>query len=236
MALNSMTTSEGSAEAARLLVVEDEVPIADLLHYGLTKEGFMVVCAHTAGAAVALAARFQPQVILLDWRLPDMDGLELCRVLSSEYNVPIIMLTARSDMEDKLKGLESGADDYITKPFDMREVAVRIRAVLRRFEKAHNAESRFVAEPSLAVSETERMVMQEGHLVELTPKEYELLLYLLKHPREALTRQVLLEQVWGYEFAGDTRTVDIHIQRLRKKLSLGGHLLTVFGVGYKYVP
>lgn len=203
-------------ESPRLLIVEDEPPIADLLHYGLSREGFQVACAHTAGAAITLAVQFQPQVILLDWMLPDMDGPELCRVMSSEYNVPIIMLTARADMEDKLKGLESGADDYITKPFDMREVAMRIRAVLRRFEKAHNAENRFIAEPSLTISETERLVMQKGRVVELAPKEYELFLYLLRHPREALSRQVLLEQVWGYEFVGDTRTVDIHVQRLRK--------------------
>ncbi len=230
-----------TAQPIRLMVVEDEVPIADLLQYGLTKEGFQVACTHTAGAAIVMAAQFRPQIILLDWMLPDMDGLELCRVLSAEYNVPIIMLTARSDMEDKLKGLESGADDYITKPFDMREVAGRVRAVLRRFEKAHQAETSPVAEPTaedaaLCVSEKERVVMQKGRLIELTPKEYELLCYLLKHPREALSRQVLLEAVWGYDFLGDTRTVDIHIQRLRKKMTLDGHLLTVFGVGYKYVP
>ncbi|MBP3700742.1 MAG: response regulator transcription factor [Lachnospiraceae bacterium] len=228
-------------QRVRLMVVEDEVPISDLLQYGLSKEGFQVACTHTAGAAIVMAAEFHPQIILLDWMLPDMDGLELCRILSAEYNVPIIMLTARSDMEDKLKGLESGADDYITKPFDMREVAGRVRAVLRRFEKAHQAEGGPVIEPTvddaaLCVSEKERVVMQKGRLVELTPKEYELLCYLLKHPREALSRQVLLEQVWGYDFAGDTRTVDIHIQRLRKKMTLDGHLLTVFGVGYKYVP
>lgn len=225
-----------SDDAARLLVVEDETPIADLLHYGLTKEGFQVACTHTAGAAIVMAAQFQPEVILLDWMLPDMDGLELCRILSKEYNVPIIMLTARADMEDKLKGLESGADDYITKPFDMREVAMRIRAVLRRFEKAHQAESLWITDTSFSISETERVVMQKGRLVELAPKEFELLTYFMKNPRKAITRQELLEEVWGYDFAGDTRTVDIHIQRLRKKLSLDGHLMTVFGVGYKYVP
>ena len=227
-------------QAIRLMVVEDEVPIADLLQYGLTKEGFQVACTHTAGAAIVMAAQFHPEIILLDWMLTDMDGLELCRILSAEYNVPIIMLTARADMEDKLKGLESGADDYITKPFDMREVAGRLRAVMRRFEKAHQVrQEETTAEDSasvVSISEKERVVMQKGRLIELTPKEYELLCYLLRHPREALSRQVLLEEVWGYDFMGDTRTVDIHIQRLRKKMSLDGHLLTVFGVGYKYVP
>lgn len=238
--MDAYTTQKEIQQSVRLMVVEDEVPIADLLQYGLSKEGFQVACTHTAGAAIVMAAEFHPQIILLDWMLPDMDGLELCRILSAEYNVPIIMLTARSDMEDKLKGLESGADDYITKPFDMREVSGRLRAVLRRFDKARQGEKSMSAEPvaegALSVSEKERVVMQKGRLIELTPKEYELLCYLLKHPREALSRQVLLEQVWGYDFVGDTRTVDIHIQRLRKKMSLDGHLLTVFGVGYKYVP
>lgn len=223
-------------DTIRLMIVEDEKPIAELLQYGLTKEGFQVACAQTAGAALVLSGQFQPQVILLDWMLPDMDGLELCRILSGEYNVPIIMLTARADMEDKLRGLEAGADDYITKPFDMREVAGRLRAVVRRFEKAQASEEHWVVQDAFTVSEAERVVMQKGRLVELTPKEFELLIYLLKNPRRALSRQLLLEEVWGHDFLGDTRTVDIHIQRLRKKLSLDGHLLTVFGVGYKYVP
>ena len=238
--MDTYTRENGVSQAVRLMVVEDEVPIADLLQYGLTREGFQVACTHTAGAAVVMAAQFHPEIVLLDWMLPDMDGLELCRILSAEYNVPIIMLTARADMEDKLKGLESGADDYITKPFDMREVAGRLRAVMRRFEKAHQVmHEEITAEDSasvVSISEKERVVMQKGRLIELTPKEYELLCYLLRHPREALSRQVLLEEVWGYDFVGDTRTVDIHIQRLRKKMSLDGHLLTVFGVGYKYVP
>ena len=223
-------------ENLRLMVVEDEKPIAELLEYGLSREGFQVLCAQTAGAALAAAARFKPHAILLDWMLPDMDGLELCRILSAEYNVPIILLTARADMEDKLKGLESGADDYITKPFDFREVVLRLKTVLRQFEKGSKAAEDEAEEASLTISETERLVMRRGRLVELAPKEYELLLYLTKHPRTALSRQVLLEEVWGYDFSGDTRTVDIHVQRLRKKLSLEGHLLTVFGVGYKYVP
>ena len=238
--MDTYTRENGVSQPVRLMVVEDEVPIADLLQYGLTREGFQVACTHTAGAAVVMAAQFHPEIILLDWMLPDMDGLELCRILSAEYNVPIIMLTARADMEDKLKGLESGADDYITKPFDMREVAGRLRAVMRRFEKAHQIRHKETATEDSAsvvsISEKERVVMQKGRLIELTPKEYELLCYLLRHPREALSRQVLLEEVWGYDFMGDTRTVDIHIQRLRKKMSLDGHLLTVFGVGYKYVP
>ncbi|MCI8567031.1 MAG: response regulator transcription factor [Lachnospiraceae bacterium] len=223
-------------ENPRLMVIEDEKPIAELLEYGLGREGFQVHCVQTAGAALAAAPQFSPQAILLDWMLPDMDGLELCRLLSAEYNVPIIMLTARADMEDKLKGLESGADDYITKPFDMREVVMRIRAVLRRFEKGNGTAKAGGGAAPITISEAERMVMRKGRLVELAPKEYELLLYLTRHPREALSRQRLLEEVWGYDFAGDTRTVDIHVQRLRKKLSLEGHLVTVFGVGYKYVP
>ncbi len=223
-------------ETARILIVEDEVPIAELLQYGFQKEGFQVCCAQTAGAAIMRAADFKPEVLLLDWMLPDMSGLELCRLFSAEYRIPIVMLTARSDIEDKLSGLESGADDYITKPFDMREVIGRVRAVLRRFEKAHRTGTEEGDEAPLCLSASERVVMNKGRLVELPPKEYDLLSFFMQNPRQVFTRQELLQEVWGYADGGDTRTVDLHVQRLRKKLNLDGHLVTVFGVGYKYVP
>ncbi len=225
-------------ETARILIVEDEVPIAELLQYGFQKEGFAVCCAQTAGAAILRAADFKPEILLLDWMLPDMSGLELCRLFSAEYRIPIVMLTARSDIEDKLSGLESGADDYITKPFDMREVVGRVRAVLRRFEKARKRETgeETGEEAPLCLSASERVVMNKGKLVELPPKEYDLLSFFMQNPRKVFSRQELLSQVWGYEDGGDTRTVDLHVQRLRKKLNLEGRLVTVFGVGYKYVP
>ena len=215
---------------AKILVVDDAAFLRMSLKKILAAEDHMIYEASNGVEAITLYQEIRPDVVTMDITMPDMDGLELCRILSAEYNVPIIMLTARADMEDKLKGLESGADDYITKPFDMREVTGRLRAVMRRFEKAHQVRH------EETTAEDSSSVMQKGRLIELTPKEYELLCYLLRHPREALSRQVLLEEVWGYDFMGDTRTVDIHIQRLRKKMSLDGHLLTVFGVGYKYVP
>ena len=147
------------------------------------------------------------------------------------------MLTARGSVEDKLYGLECGADDYVTKPFDLREVVARVHTILRRFERAQESKrEETVRYDSVTVSEEEHTVRRNGDLVELTPKEFDLLVFFLKHPRQVFTRSALLDQIWGYDYLGDTRTVDIHIQRLRRKADLSGQLVTVFGVGYKYVP
>lgn len=223
-------------EQKRILVIEDEKPIAEILKYGFEKEGFEVACAYRGGTGLKTAEAFQPHLVLLDWMLPDLSGVDVCRMLTERYNIPIIMLTARGNVEDKLYGLESGADDYITKPFDLREVIARVRTILRRFEKVQGIREDMLHVNGLTVSEQERMVYRDGKAIELTPKEYELLLYFLKHPRQVFTRDTLLERIWGYDYMGDTRTVDIHIQRLRKKAELGEKLVTVFGVGYKYVP
>ncbi len=220
----------------RILVIEDEKPIAEILKYGFEKEGFEVECAYTGGSGLKTAEEFEPQLVLLDWMLPDIAGVDVCRMLTERLNIPIIMLTARGNVEDKLYGLESGADDYITKPFDLREVVARVRTILRRFDKVQGIQESREYMEGLAVSEEERVVYRDGVPVELTPKEYDLLLYFLKHPRQVFTRMVLLEQIWGYDYMGDTRTVDIHIQRLRRKTGIGEKLVTVFGVGYKYVP
>ncbi len=221
----------------KILIIEDEKPIADILKYGLEKEGFQVWCAHTGSEGFATACREQPDIVLLDWMLPDINGVDVCRMLTKRYTMPIVMLTARGEMEDKLCGLESGADDYITKPFDLREVVARVRTILRRFDKAHGVEG---ADQTiyghLTVAEREHCVYCNGELLNLTPKEYELLVFFLKHPRQVFTRTVLLDRIWGYDFTGDTRTVDIHVQRIRKKAGLEGQLVTIFGVGYKYVP
>lgn len=220
-----------------ILVIEDEKPIADILKYGFEKEGFQVECAYTGAEGFAAACRQPPDLVLLDWMLPDISGVDICRMLVEQYKIPIIMLTARGTVEDKLYGLESGADDYITKPFDLREVIARVRTILRRFEKVHDgAEGGKMLCGHLTVSEREHCVYRDGALLALTPKEYELLICFLKHPRQVFTRTALLDQIWGYDFAGDTRTVDIHIQRVRKKAGLEDTLITVFGVGYKYVP
>ena len=221
----------------RILVIEDEKPIADILKYGFEKEGFEVLCAYTGAEGRRAAEEGCPQLVLLDWMLPDIAGVDVCRMLTEEENVPILMLTARGSVEDKLYGLECGADDYVTKPFDLREVVARVHTILRRFERAQESKrEETVRYDSVTVSEEEHTVRRNGNLVELTPKEFDLLVFFLKHPRQVFTRSALLDQIWGYDYLGDTRTVDIHIQRLRRKADLSGQLVTVFGVGYKYVP
>lgn len=221
----------------RILVIEDEKPIADILKYGFEKEGFEVLCAYTGAEGLRAAEEGHPQLVLLDWMLPDIAGVDVCRMLTEEENVPILMLTARGSVEDKLYGLECGADDYVTKPFDLREVVARVHTILRRFERAQESKrEETVRYDSVTVSEEEHTVRRNGNLVELTPKEFDLLVFFLKHPRQVFTRSALLDQIWGYDYLGDTRTVDIHIQRLRRKADLSGQLVTVFGVGYKYVP
>ena len=221
----------------RILVIEDEKPIADILKYGFEKEGFEVLCAYTGAEGLRAAEEGCPQLVLLDWMLPDIAGVDVCRMLTEEENVPILMLTARGSVEDKLYGLECGADDYVTKPFDLREVVARVHTILRRFERAQESKrEETVRYDSVTVSEEEHTVRRNGNLVELTPKEFDLLVFFLKHPRQVFTRSALLDQIWGYDYLGDTRTVDIHIQRLRRKADLGEQLVTVFGVGYKYVP
>lgn len=231
----------------KILIVEDEKPIAEILSYGLTKEGFAVQWAGTGGEGWKQVGTFAPSLVLLDWMLPDVSGVDLCRMITEKYNIPIVMLTARGSIEDKLYGLETGADDYITKPFDLREVTARVKSILRRFEKAgggrDKTETAREEEPCplqaggcLRILEREWVVEQGGRRIDLTPKEFELLCYLVKHPRQVFTRAMLLEQIWGYDFEGDTRTVDIHVQRLRKKLGPDVGLKTVFGVGYKYEP
>ena len=221
----------------RILVIEDEKPIADILKYGFEKEGFEVLCAYTGAEGLRAAEEGCPQLVLLDWMLPDIAGVDVCRMLTEEENVPILMLTARGSVEDKLYGLDCGADDYVTKPFDLREVVARVHTILRRFERAQESKrEETVRYDSVTVSEEEHTVRRNGNLVELTPKEFDLLVFFLKHPRQVFTRSALLDQIWGYDYLGDTRTVDIHIQRLRRKADLSGQLVTVFGVGYKYVP
>lgn len=221
----------------RILIIEDEKPIADILRYDLCREGYAIRCAYTGAEGMLAAEEFKPGLVLLDWMLPDLSGVDLLKYFTENYDIPVIMLTARGAIEDKVYGMSSGADDYITKPFDLREVNIRIQAVLRRFRKASGQEGQTrIRIPDGMIHEGERAVVQDGRTVELTPKEYDLLLWMVRHPRQVFTRARLLDAVWGYDYAGDTRTVDIHVQRLRKKLRAGEAILTVFGVGYKYVP
>ena len=220
----------------KILIIEDEKPIVDILTYGLSKDGFQVISGYTGAEGIKLAEEHSPDLILLDWMLPDSNGPDVCRMLSEVSSIPIIMLTAKANIEDKLYGLEVGADDYITKPFDLREVIARIKTVLRRRSDRLVEKKKEVIEFDGEISREERTVKKDGHLIELTPKEFDLLLYFVEHPRQVLTREFLLEQLWDYSYLGDSRTVDIHIQRVRRKLGLERQLVTVFGVGYKYVP
>ena len=222
----------------RILVIEDEKPIADILEYDLTQEGFSVTCAYTGADGIGKAKELHPHLILLDWMLPDLNGVDMLQLLTEQFHIPVIMLTARGAVEDKVYGMSCGADDYITKPFDLREVNIRVRAVLRRFHRVEQRQNKdqISMGTHVTIYEKERRVILNEETVKLTPKEFDLLLWLVRHPRQVFTRDRLLDAVWGYDYAGDSRTVDMHVQRLRKKLLAEDTILTVFGVGYKYVP
>lgn len=221
----------------KILIIEDEKPIAEILRYGLKKAGYDVYTAYRGAEGFQTLLEIRPDLLILDWMLPDIDGVDICRMVTEQINVPIIMLTAKGTMDDKLTGLSAGADDYITKPFDLREVILRVQAILRRMDRVQrNAEEPEKYAGDITLYRAEHRVTSHGETVTLTPKEYELLVYMLDNPKRAFSRDQLLEHVWGYDYAGDTRTVDIHIQRLRKKLGLSDHLVTVYGVGYRYSP
>ncbi|MBB6695152.1 response regulator transcription factor [Cohnella xylanilytica] len=226
-------------DKTRILIIEDESPIADLLRYGLDKEGFETLAVPSASEGLLETERFRPDLLLLDWMLPDGSGIDVCKQVTATRNIPIIMITAKSDIADKIIGLELGADDYVTKPFDLREVVARVRTLLRRAALASRTEPgreepEAVRAGRLEIAERERLVRMDGAPVDLTPKEFDLLLALIRRRGQVFTRTELLDSVWGYDYAGDTRTVDIHIQRLRKKLGASDLIATVFGVGYKF--
>lgn len=223
----------------KVLIIEDDRPIADLLAYRLGKEGFVCDVAFTGSDGLRKAADPLTELILLDWNLPDISGLDICKLISQTRKIPVIMLTAKNLIEDKVLGLEAGADDYITKPFDMREVIARIRAAFRRMESPAAAAVQASANlrfSGLEVDTGSRAVLMGGAPVELTMLEYNLLLYLYENRNRVLDREQILNAVWSIDYFGNTRTVDIHIMRLRKKLNLDEHIQTVFKVGYKFVP
>ena len=220
----------------KILVVEDDAPISELLAYRLKKEGYTVLTAGTGTQALKLAFSENPDLILLDWQLPDLSGLEVCRRVTDKMEVPIIMVTARNMVEDKVLGLEAGADDYITKPFDVREVVARIKATFRRLEKTQDVppvkselQLHFAG---LTVTPSTMTVVRDGRAIDLTPLEYQLLMYFYENRGNALSREKILAAVWGYDYFGNTRTVDIHVLRLRKKLMLDNEIRTIFKVGY----
>lgn len=222
-----------------ILIIEDDKPIAELLSYILQKEGFDVAVALTGIDGMEKIKTIEPALILLDWSLPDISGIHICRQVTQSSQIPIIMLTAKNLVEDKVQGLEVGADDYITKPFDIREVVARIKATFRRLgsrpDPAEIIEKGVIEIPGLTIDAGAMTVTMNDQPVDLTPLEYSLLVYLYKNRNLVLTRDQILDAVWGYEFLGNTRTVDIHILRLRQKLCLTDQIQTVFKVGYKFV-
>ena len=231
--------------ASKVLVVEDDRTLLDVLKYNLAKEGYAVVTATDGVQALDAARSEKPDLIALDIMLPKLDGFEVCRILRREMTTPILMLTAKAGETDKVVGLELGADDYMTKPFSMREFLARIKAILRRVEMMKIAASSVKETiPSLMkVGELEvdlarHKVSRANSVIDLSPKEFDLLAFLVKNREQVFSRDQLLERVWGYDYAGDTRTVDVHIRWLRQKIETDPtdprHLLTVRGVGYKF--
>ena len=223
--------------ARTVLIVEDDRNIADLLRLYLEKEGYEVAIAHDGLRGVELFHEKQPSLVLLDVMLPGMDGWGVCRTIRAESKTPIIMLTAKSETEDKVAGLKQGADDYITKPFEMKEVLARIEAVLRRSGIEPEKAARRLTFDKLVIDMDAFELTVDGKKVPTPPKEMELLYHLASTPNRVYTRNQLLDEVWGFDYFGDTRTVDVHIKRLREKL--GGvsdkwELKTVWSVGYKF--
>ena len=224
--------------AVSVLIVEDEKNIAELLQMYLEKEGYAVTVASDGGQGLAKFRAIQPDIVLLDVMMPIMDGWTVCKTIRSESQIPVIMLTAKSETDDKVNGLRSGADDYITKPFEMKEVLARIEAVLRRTDRGTPEKAaRRLTFDKLTIDMDAFELTVDGKKVDTPPKEMELLFYLASSPNRVYTRNQLLDEVWGFDYFGDSRTVDVHVKRLREKLegvSEQWCLKTVWGVGYKF--
>lgn len=221
--------------AQKILVVDDESNIRDLATLYLEKEGFTVEAAENGREAITKFASVQPALVILDVMMPGMDGFEVCREIRREHDVPILMVTARSEDVDKIVGLEIGADDYMTKPFNPREMVARVKAILRRFEGGRKPQNA-VTVANLSVDKARREAKVDEEFLTLRTKEFDLLIAFVENPGIALTRDQLLETVWGYDYAGETRTVDVHVQHLRSKLNNAQvQIETLRGVGYKLV-
>ena len=221
-----------------VLIVEDDHNIAELLQMYLEKEGYKVLQAYDGGQGLELFRSKNPDLVLLDIMMPVMDGYELCRIIRAESKTPVIMLTAKGETDDKVDGLKAGADDYITKPFQMREVLARIEAVLRRADCAPTAKNtRRLSFENMTIDMDSFELTINGKKVDTPPKEMELLFFLASTPNRVYTRNQLLDEVWGFDYFGDSRTVDVHVKRLREKLEGASEkwsLKTVWGVGYKF--
>ena len=221
----------------KIVVVEDDINIAELLRLYLEKDGFEVHIAHDGGEGLRIAESEKPDLVMLDIMLPVMDGWQVCKALRKNSNVPIIMLTAKGETEDKVMGLEMGADDYIVKPFEVKELLARVHAVLRRTGEDVPQQGKKLVFDKLVINLDSYELVVDGRKVDTPPKEMELLYHLAATPNRVYTRNQLLDEVWGFDYFGDSRTVDVHIKRLREKLegvSDKWSLKTVWGVGYKF--
>jgi two-component system response regulator ResD len=224
----------------KILIVDDDANIAELIALYLTKECFDTRMVHDGEMALEVFDNYQPNLIILDLMLPGIDGYQVCREIRAKSSIPIIMLSAKGEIFDKVLGLELGADDYMEKPFDSKELVARVKAVLRRYKPAaaapEAADIRCVEYPDLIINQTNYSVLYMGRTIEMPPKELELLYFLASSPNHVFTREQLLDQIWGYEYIGDTRTVDVHIKRLREKINDHEHwrIATIWGIGYKF--
>ncbi|MCQ2451436.1 MAG: response regulator transcription factor [Clostridia bacterium] len=221
---------------AKILIVDDDRNICELLRLYLEKDGFSTIVANNGAQAIEFVKKYSPDLILLDIMMPELDGWQVCRMLRKEYDTPIIMLTAKGEVFDKILGLELGADDYISKPFDTKEVIARIKAVLRRTATS-NDDRKEVRFDKLVINLTNYELIVDGKQIDTPPKELELIYHLANNPNRVYTRDQLLDEVWGFDYYGDSRTVDVHVKRLREKLenvSSNWALRTVWGVGYKF--
>lgn len=224
----------------KILIVDDDANIAELISLYLTKECYDTRMVQDGEEALAVYEQYQPNLILLDLMLPGIDGYQVCREIRAKSNLPIIMLSAKGEIFDKVLGLELGADDYIMKPFDSKELVARVKAVLRRYQpskpESASANIKCVEYPDLVINQTNYSVLYYGKSVDMPPKELELLYFLASSPNQVFTREQLLDHIWGYEYIGDTRTVDVHVKRLREKIKdhPSWRLATVWGIGYKF--
>ena len=223
----------------KILIVDDDTNIAELISLYLLKECYDTKIVEDGESALREFKTYQPSLILLDLMLPGIDGYQVCREIRSQSNVPIIMLSAKGAVFDTVLGLELGADDYIIKPFDSKELVARVKAVLRRYQAVKpepNPDIKCVEYPDLVINQTNYSVLYDNQVVEMPPKELELLYFLASSPNQVFTREQLLDHIWGYEYLGDTRTVDVHVKRLREKIKDHEHwgIATVWGIGYKF--
>lgn len=230
------------SEKQKILVVDDDQHIAELISLYLMKDGYDTQEVYDGRQALEEVISYAPDMILLDLMLPGMDGYQVCAEVRKTSKVPIIMLTAKGETFDKVLGLELGADDYVVKPFDPKELVARVKAVLRRYEagsaKEEEDDGQVLRYPDLEINLSNYTVMYHGKNVDFPPKEFELLHFLASNPKRVFTREQLLDRIWGYEYAGDTRTVDVHVKRIREKLNQDDEwgIRTVWSVGYKFGP